>query len=717
MNTQVQSESTLKIKCPVLPVKIKINGNSNCIETYAALDTCSTDCFLQEDLLKKLRIKTEDANIFLTTIGQPCEIKTRVINNLQIWDMELSQNITIPLVYTRGKLPFSKEDVPMYKDICKNAQLKNIPFKYINAEIGMLIGMNVPELLFPLETIPKYRELQPNDPYATLHKFGWALQGPTKGPPEDGKARCNRIVAEAEENMDEKLARFFDQDFKDSCDESLGPSIQDNLWQIRVKESLINLPNGHYEIALPFKEDCATFPPNRFQVLKRFESLKKKMINNENFSTEYKEFMKTMLNSGFIEKVPQEELANEAGDVWYLVHHGVYHKQKNKLRIVFDCSLKCHGVSLNDKLLQGPDLTNNLISVLLRFRQEPIAIMADIEKMFYQVTVPKKHRNYMRFFWYKNDDPNEEPIEYRIKVHVFGAVSSPAVANYALKQTAENKNYNDTTTDCVKNDFYVDDLLKSVPTEIEAISLIKETQSLLSTGGFNLTGFVSNSRSVLNSIPKNDLSKSLRELNIQQDKLPSDRALGVTWNLESDNLSFSTKLKEGPMTKRNILSNMFSIYDPLGLIAPALIPAKRIFQEACKLKLHWDDKFDESLSNRWQTWFNEITKLSTYEISRCYKPKGEIISQQIHLFSDGSEIAYGAVAYARFKTKEGEVKCTPIISKSRLTPVSNKILKTTPRIELNAARLSISIWQKLKEALELNDYNIYFWTDSRLQWF
>ncbi|VDI04377.1 Hypothetical predicted protein [Mytilus galloprovincialis] len=96
------------------------------------------------------------------------------------------------------------------------------------------------------------------------------------------------------------------------------------------------------------------------------------------------------------------------------------------------------GVSLNALLLQGPDLANNLIGVLLRFRTEKVALQGDIESMFYQVKVPLKDRNLLRFLWWPNGDMNSEPEVYRMTVHIFGATSSPSVCNFALRQTAQN---------------------------------------------------------------------------------------------------------------------------------------------------------------------------------------------------------------------------------------------------------------------------------------
>ena len=89
--------------------------------------------------------------------------------------------------------------------------------------------------------------------------------------------------------------------------------------------------------------------------------------------------MQTLISNNYMEIVPPSELYFPPSKGWYLVHHAVYHKSKHKIRIVFDCSLKNGGVSLNDELLQGPDIINNFVGLLLRFRESGIAIMADIE--------------------------------------------------------------------------------------------------------------------------------------------------------------------------------------------------------------------------------------------------------------------------------------------------------------------------------------------------
>ena len=123
--------------------------------------------------------------------------------------------------------------------------------------------------------------------------------------------------------------------------------------------------------------------------------------------------------------------------VFYIPHHGIYNVNKpGKVRVVFDCSAKeAVKASLNDCLLQGPDLINSLIRVLCRFRLEPVAFLCNIEKMFFQFKVEARHRDFLRFFWWENGNIDSEPQEFCMTVHLFGATSSPGCSNFGLKQT------------------------------------------------------------------------------------------------------------------------------------------------------------------------------------------------------------------------------------------------------------------------------------------
>ena len=240
-----------------------------------------------------------------------------------------------------------------------------------------------------------------------------------------------------------------------------------------------------------------------------------------------------MLNAernGFAEKVPKEEVSDETMRVWYISHHGVYHKKKSgKISVVFDCSAFYHGFSVNRQLLQGPDLTNNLTGVLCRFRMERIAFMCDIKAMFHQVKVNAIHRDYLRFLWWEDENFDSDPVEYQMTVHLFGAMSSPGCANFALKTTANQYESacGKEAADFVRKDFYVDYGLKSVASVKQAKSLISSTKSLCQKGGFHLHKFTSNNSEVLNSLPPEDRATDKKSPSLVSNNPAIERALGV----------------------------------------------------------------------------------------------------------------------------------------------------------------------------------------------
>ena len=94
--------------------------------------------------------------------------------------------------------------------------------------------------------------------------------------------------------------------------------------------------------------------------------------------------------------------------------------------------------SLNDKLLQGPDFTNSLVGVLTRFREERVALMSDVESMFYQVRVQPDDRSVLHFLWWPEGNLDADPEELMMTLHLFGGISSPSCANFALRNTTSD---------------------------------------------------------------------------------------------------------------------------------------------------------------------------------------------------------------------------------------------------------------------------------------
>lgn len=337
--------------------------------------------------------------------------------------------------------------------------------------------------------------------------------------------------------------------------------------------------------------------------------------------------------------------------------------------------------------------------------------MADIEKMFYQVRVPIEDSRYLRFLWWPSGEMDKEPEEFQMLVHLFGGVSSPSCANYALQKTAEDnaEHFDKDTIQTVRRNFYVDDCLKSVEDNQQASRLVDQLRQLLAKGGFRLTKWVSNAYDVIQSVPVSERASSVKELDLEN--LPVERALGILWDVQSDTFRFKIAVKDRPPTRRGILSVISSIYDPLGFVAPLILPAKAILRDLCRKGLDWDDRIPLEDLKRWQDWLQELPKLEQFAVERCLRPKnfGRIVSSQLHNFSDASGEGYGAVTYLRVVNEAGNVHCAFLMGKSRQTPQKSV---TIPRLELSAAVVATRLNKMMQHELDVALEEEFFWTDS-----
>ncbi|XP_064116569.1 uncharacterized protein LOC135222412 [Macrobrachium nipponense] len=174
--------------------------------------------------------------------------------------------------------------------------------------------------------------------------------------------------------------------------------------------------------------------------------------------------------------------------------------------------------------------------------------------MFYQVRVPEHQRDYLRFFWWENSF-NEEPTEFRMAVHLFGACSSPSIANFVLKQTASDfgNGFSKGARDTVANNFYVDDCLRAEDRQDALLSNLLEVKELCEKGGFTLMKFSSSCVEVLSSIPREWYGKGISGF-IDGSGPNKTKALGVQWDLATDELGVQADLVSVPRTKRSLLS-------------------------------------------------------------------------------------------------------------------------------------------------------------------
>lgn len=341
----------------------------------------------------------------------------------------------------------------------------------------------------------------------------------------------------------------------------------------------------------------------------------------------------------------------------------------------------------------------------MRFRKELIAITADIQQMFYSFIVWEDHRDYLRFLWYQDND-------LRMNVHVFG--NSP-VAIYGLRRAAQagEKEHGTDAKQFVIRNFYVDDGLTSLPTEKEAVDLLKRTKAMLAESNIHLHKIASNSHTVMESFPPEDLAKDLKDLDLGADPLPVQRSLGLSWNLESDSFLFKVSWEEKPFTKRGILSTVNSLYDPLGFVAPVTVQGKALIRELTSEQCGWDDPLPPEKEQYWRAWRESLKDLEQLCIPRTYVPVSLSSTQrrEICVFSDASTMAIAAVAYLRVVDSAGQCHLGFLMGKVKLAP---RPAHTVPRLELCAAVLAVEMAELISHELDLDIQTVKFYTDSKI---
>ncbi|XP_063994589.1 uncharacterized protein LOC135172476 [Diachasmimorpha longicaudata] len=418
--------------------------------------------------------------------------------------------------------------------------------------------------------------------------------------------------------------------------------------------------------------------------------------------TLYRKFIKEYEALDHMQRAPA---TSETRLAYYLPHHGVLRPDSTttKLRVVFDASHRSStGVSLNDILHSGPKLQTECSDVLIWLRRHRLVFGADIEKMFRQIRVHQDDWGYQRIFW-KDDDG--QIIEYQLTTVTYGTSCAPCLSLRVLKQLAIDEAHRfPLALSTFTRGRYVDDIYGGAETEEELEEIIKDLIGLCMAGGMPLQKWCSNA------------PRTLGQLGISAESAPtiefgqsSVKVLGLCWQPQTDTFYFKARNFSGDtITKRVILSEIAQIYDPLGLIAPVTITAKIFIQELWLLKLDWDEQIPMTHAKRWRSFREELQRLSSLSIPRwLHLSAGKKI--QLHGFADASTLAMGASVYLRSWSAPSGTNVNLVCAKTKVAPLKKM---TIPRLELTAAVMVTNLMAYVQRALELEDAELYLWSDS-----
>ena len=235
----------------------------------------------------------------------------------------------------------------------------------------------------------------------------------------------------------------------------------------KVRQSLTN-DGERYQVAVPWRHEHPTLEANYKMAVRRLENTEKRLLRLKDVGEEYQKIISAYQQKGYIRKVDSSKETLPEGKVWYLPHFPVIRPDKvtTKMRIAFYASAKHRNTSLNDQILPGPKLQNDLFDVLMRFRRYPVAVVCDIKEMYLQIRIPPQDRSFFRFLW-RNLEPQRNPDVYEFERMVFGDASAPFSAQFVSQQNAEiHKEEFPLAAETVKKLSYMDDSLDSRRTRL-----------------------------------------------------------------------------------------------------------------------------------------------------------------------------------------------------------------------------------------------------------
>ena len=583
-NTSISLSSTAKTnlapKMIIFPVEVLNENRNKSKRVFAFADSGSSCSYISKTLARALEATGKPDILHADTFNGRRSIETEVLTGVKlksVHDDAREHEVQLPRLYTIDEIPVQQVNIPKSSDFEQYPHMDVLKrYDDFKGEIGLLLGNDVSFVFRPHGICAG----SDDEPFAIWNNVAWVPQGFSH---TTNVAVTSLSINRNEDAMQDALQRVINSDFPEKQVDERKQNSQEDKRFLQIAKTTVKKTDGKVQVNLPVKERTE-LPDSKAMAEQRLSYLKRKMEKDNDYKQEYVAFMKKYIDKGYAEEVNPQETKGNVGATWYLPHHGVFHPTKKKLRVVFDCAAQYCGISLNKVLLQGPNLTNNLIDVLFRFREGPIAVSGDIEGMFLQVRVPPAQRDYLRFLWWPDGDTSVKPKIYRMCCHLFGATSSPSIASFALQYAAEQnkEKYSERAVETVKTNFYVDDCLMSIDNVEQARSLVKEVTDICAEGGFNIEKFVSNNRDVLSSIAEEKRAKSYQQIDLTSSELPADRTLGMIWNVEDDCFEFNVQLQEKPATHRGILSVRSTIFDPLGFLSPFILPAKLITQEACR---------------------------------------------------------------------------------------------------------------------------------------
>ena len=478
-------------------------------------------------------------------------------------------------------------------------------------------------------------------------------------------------------NVEQGIENLFSLESIGICDPS--SSNYDEAHINDFKKS-IELVNGNYYIDIPWHEDILKRVPSNFKLAKLVAQ--KVSHKNADLDQAYFDTFMEQKNLGIIEEIPPPK--NPDNSKW-IPHRPIIKADplvNTKIRPVFNCSLKVKGLpSLNEAAYQGTDLLNNMFSLLNYFRTNDFVLTADIKKAFLDIRLRRDYdKNCFSFVVFHDNKFHY----FRYNTIIFGFISSPFILNYILHHHSLSC-IDPVVQNVIQSKLYVDNLIYTHNDEKFLKSVGQRVTVHLAEAGFSLREYCSNNVSVLGHF---DNCASVSN---------SVKVLGYVYSPEKDKMYVkSCKYDTACTTKRQIVSAISSIYDPIGIINPTLVQAKLFLRKLCEEKYTWDEKLPSEVLDEWQNYASKFNLADLCNIAIDRSVACDVEPCSLIIFADASKSAYGFVSYVL----QGN-KSKLLFSKFKLAPMPSK---TLPSLELLAIYLAL---QCTINIVTSNNFNLH----------
>ncbi|GFX41203.1 uncharacterized protein TNCV_2219011 [Trichonephila clavipes] len=620
--TQIVATACFKNKCLLSTALILVKDKYSEWQTFRTLlDSGSETCLISNECANKLRLKTERINTLISCLNDASMVvngcvKVAIANQNKSFERELDM-----LVVKKITEFIPQKALEINSDFSKFVELADSKFN-VPGKIDLLLGANIFYELLKPERIK------------------------IKDSINETKVHCGLI---RDEDLNKNLEKFW------KLEEVKEPIVK-NKERLICEEHYANThfrtKEGKYVVSMPLKKEPSCLGNSKDIALKRLGSLWNRLARDKNYLNLYREFLRDYERLGRMKEVTNE---TEPEVAYYATHHGIYRPEKSttKLRVVFNCSsLTDNGISLNDIQYNGGVIQEDLYAQILRFRTYTYAFTADIKMMYRTILINPKQRNLQRIVWCEIE--HESPKIYELSTVTYGTVSAPYLAQRTLTQLLMDEEANfPIAANVLRNNLYMDDVLCGAATLEEAIVLRQQLKGILKSAGMELHKLCTNHEKLSPDLEQNYNFAALTET----------KTLGVSWKLNLD--CFLIKVKvclDSSYTKRDVLSTIAKIFDPVGLMAPVISKAKIFLQRLWRSKLEWNDLLSAEEYREWQQFLESLENINNIEIPRRILVAFPKVIE-IHGFADASERCYGAAVYCKSKNLTSETLVRLITSK------------------------------------------------------